>query len=306
MMDYVARRLAAVALLLVGMSILVFLILRLIPGDPAVVMLGTNAGSEAMVRNLHHQLGLDKPLVVQYITWAAGLLHGDLGYSYDHGMPVTTLIADNLPYTVELTVAGLGISVIGGVIIGVIAALNRNSLLDTVIMGIALVGTSLPIFWLGLLLILVFAVEIHWFPVFGGTSLKGLVLPAVSLGISGAGFTARFVRSAVINSLRQQYVVTARSKGLYRRQVVLLHVLRNSILPILTIVGLQFGNLLSGAVIIETVFSRPGIGRELVEGILNKDYLVVQGIVFLVAFLYIMSNLAVDLLYPVFDPRISH
>lgn len=306
MTTYLIRRLLAVALLLFGMTILVFLILRLIPGDPAVVMLGTNAGSQALVRNLHHQLGLDLPWPVQYIRWLKGLFRGDLGYSYDQGLPVTTLIADNFPYTAQLAVVGLGLSVIGGIVIGVVAALYRKTVLDTLLMGFALIGTSIPIFWTGLLLILVFSVQLHWFNVFSGTSLKGLVLPVVSLGIGGAGFTARFVRSAVIDSLRQHFVTTARSKGLPSRRVIERHVLRNSVLPVLTIVGLQFGNLLGGAVIVETVFSRPGIGRVLVEAILNKDYLVVQGVVLLIALLYILANLAVDLLYPVFDPRISH
>ena len=306
MITYLIRRVVAAVLVLFGMTILVFLILRLIPGDPAVIMLGTNAGSQAMVQNLHHQLGLDLPWPVQYIRWLKGVFRGDLGYSYDQGLPVTTLIADNFPYTLQLAVVGLGLSVVGGIVIGVIAALHRKTLLDVLLMGFALFCTSIPIFWTGLLLILVFSVQLHWFNVFSGTSLKGLVLPVVALGLGGAGFTARFVRSAVIASLRQQWVTTARSKGVPSHKVIAYHVLRNSVLPVLTIVGLQFGNLLGGAVIVETVFSRPGIGRVLVEAILNKDYLVVQGVALLIASLYILTNLVVDLLYPVFDPRISH
>lgn len=306
MAAYLARRLAAVVVLAFGISILVFLIIRLIPGDPVLAMLGTNAGSTTEINRLHKELGLNLPLPVQYLNWIGGVVHGDFGYSYSQNVPVSQLIDQNFPYTLELTAAGLGLSILIGVILGVIAAVKRNTIVDTIAMGIALIGLSMPSFWLGLLLISLFAVTLRWFAVFGGTSLNGLVLPAVALGISGAGFTARFVRSSVIDAMRQQYVTTARSKGLQARLVLRRHVLRNAILPVLTIIGLQFGNLLSGTVVIETVFSRPGIGRLLVDSILSKDYLTVQGVVLIIAILYALTNLLVDLLYPVVDPRIAY
>lgn len=306
MTGYVAKRLAAIVVLAFGISVIVFLIIRLIPGDPAIVLLGTNAGDPALVARLHHQLGLDKPIPVQYVHWIAGVVRGDFGYSYGQDQPVSRLITQNLPYTLELTAAGLFFSFVVGTLLGIVAALKRNTIVDTVAMGFALAGLSFPSFWLGLLLIVVFAVHLHWFEVFGGTSLKGLVLPSVTLALSVAGFTARFVRSSMIEAGRKQHVVTARAKGLTRHQVLRRHVMRNAVLPVLTIVGLQVGSLLSGAVVIETVFSRPGIGRLLVNAILAKDYLTVQAIVLIVAVLYALTNLLVDLMYPLLDPRIAH
>jgi ABC-type dipeptide/oligopeptide/nickel transport system permease component len=305
MAHYIAQRLVALVLLVFGISVLVFLIIRLIPGDPALVLLGTNAGDPVLVHRLHEQLGLDLPIPVQYVHWISGVVRGDFGYSYGQGLPVSTLIADNFPYTLQLTIAGLGLSIVLGVFLGVLAALHRNSIIDTLSMGLALIALSIPSFWLGLLLLILFSVKLHWFAVFGGTTLKGMVLPAVALALSGAGFTARFVRSSVIDARQRQHVTTARSKGLPRRRVLVRHVMRNAILPVLTVVGLQFGSLLSGTVVIETVFSRPGIGRVLVNAILAKDYLTIQAVVLLVAILYALTNLAVDLLYPILDPRIA-
>lgn len=305
MTAYILRRLAALAILIFAVSVLVFLILRLIPGDPVMNLLGAQAASQQQITTLRHTLGLDLPLPVQYLRWMGGVLHGNLGFSYSQNLPVSILIGQNFPYTIQLTLAGLSLSVILGFVLGVLAAVKRSTYLDSLSMGIALTGLSVPSFWLGLVLITVFAVQLHWFQVFGGTSLKGLILPAVALGVGGAGSIARFVRSNMVETFRQQYVVTARSKGVGPWRVLTKHVLRNSIIPVLTIMGLQFGNLLSGTVVIETVFSRPGIGRLLVNSILAKDYLTVQGVVLLIAVLYALVNLAVDLLYPLIDPRIA-
>jgi len=302
---YFLHRTLAILAQAFGISILVFLIIRLIPGDPAIVLLGTNAGDPALVARLHHQLGLDRPIYIQYWRWIAGVLRGNFGYSYGYEQSVTSLLKANFPATFQLMVAGLGISVVFGTILGVMAALRRNRALDTAAMGLAMTFMSLPSFWLGLLLILLFAVQLQWFAVVGGTSLKGLVLPAVTLGLGGLGFNARFVRSSVIAAQGQKHVLTARAKGISRAQVFLRHVFRNALLPILTIVGLQVGQLLSGAVIVETVFSRPGIGRLLVQAILSKDYLTVQATVLIIAILYALTNFIVDLLYPVLDPRIA-
>jgi ABC-type dipeptide/oligopeptide/nickel transport system permease component len=303
---FVVRRLIALVFLAFGMSIISFLIIHLIPCDPVVAMLSGNSGSTSMIHRLHHELGLDQPLPIQYVTWVGNLLHGNLGYSYASNVPVTTLLGQNAPYTAQLAVAGLIIALVLGVVLGVIAAIYHNTIIDTISMSIALVGLSVPSFWLGLLFISLFSVTLRWFAVFGGTTLSGLVLPAITIGIGGAGFTARFVRSRVLDAMHMQYVVTARAKGLTRYGVLTRHVLRNSILPLLTIIGLEAGNLLSGAVVVETVFSRPGIGRLLVNSILNKDYLTVQSLILLIALVYAITNLIVDLLYPVADPRIVY
>jgi ABC-type dipeptide/oligopeptide/nickel transport system permease component len=306
MTTYVLRRLASIVGLAFGISILVFLIIRLIPGDPALALLGTNAGDPALVARLHAQLGLDDPMPVQYARWIGNVLSGDFGYSYGNQQSVTSLLAANFPATIQLTLAGLTLSLLVGSVLGVAAALRRNRATDTVAMGFALTCMSIPSFWLGLLLILLFAVQLPIFDVVGGTSLKGLVLPAVTLALGSIGFNARFVRSSVINAQQLNHVITARAKGITAVQVFRRHVLRNALLPILTIVGLQVGQLISGVVIVETVFSRPGIGRLLVQAILSKDYLTVQAVVLIIAVLYALTNFAVDLLYPVLDPRVAN
>jgi ABC-type dipeptide/oligopeptide/nickel transport system permease component len=305
MTTYVLRRLASIVALAFGISVLVFLIIRLIPGDPALALLGTNAGDPSLVARLHRQLGLDQPMPVQYAHWIADVLRGDFGYSYGNQQSVTSLLAANFPATIQLAVGGLALSLFFGGIIGVVAALRRNRPADTVAMGFALTCMSIPSFWLGLLLILLFAVQLPIFDVVGGTSLKGLVLPAVTLALGSIGFNARFVRSSVINAQQQNHVITGWAKGITGVQVFSRHVLRNALLPILTIVGLQVGQLISGVVIVETVFSRPGIGRLLVQSILSKDYLTVQAVVLIIAVLYAVTNFVVDLLYPVLDPRVA-
>ncbi|TCR72662.1 ABC transporter permease [Rhizobium sp. BK376] len=306
MTSYVLRRVIAIVALAFGISVVVFMIIRLIPGDPVITLLGTNASDPTVVERLRTQLGLDKPLIVQYWLWISNVFQGDFGYSYGYQQSVSSLLADNFPATIQLTIAGLGLSVIFGLIFGVIAALRRNRAADTAVMGIALTFMSIPSFWLGLLLILAFAVTIPWFDVVGGTSLKGLVLPSITLALGSIGFNARFVRSSIIAAQVQRHVITARAKGLTRLRVFFRHILRNALLPILTIVGIQVGQLLSGTVIIETVFSRPGIGRLLVQSILAKDYLTVQAVVLIIAIIYALTNFIVDLLYPVLDPRIAN
>lgn len=305
MMRYVLGRVGAIVALAFGISVLVFLIIRLIPGDPAIALLGTNAGDAELVARLHHQLGLDQPMHEQYAHWIGQVIRGDLGYSYGNQQSVTSLIAANAPATLQLTLASLALSLVFGSLIGIAAALRRNRSADVLAMGASLTFMSIPSFWLGLLLILLFAVELPWFEVVGGTSLRGLVLPAVTLALGSIGFNARFVRSSVVAAQGQRYVLTARAKGVPRGAVFVRHVLRNCLLPILTVVGIQIGQLLSGTVIVETVFSRPGIGRLLVQAILGKDYLTVQAVVLIIAVLYALTNFVVDLLYPVLDPRIA-
>lgn len=309
MVAYVIRRFAAIVVLAFGVSLVAFSIIHLIPGDPVAQMIGYGQASAQEIKNLHHQLGLDQPLPVQYIHWLGNVLHGNFGYSYYSSTPVVSLIEQNMPYTIELALAALIVSVLVGVPLGIIAALFRGTLVDTAAMLISLAALSVPDFWLGILLISLFSVTFHFLPVFGGTSLtsiQSLILPAIALGAGTGGITARFVRASIIEAATKQHVVTARSKGLPRKQVFSRHIFRNAILPIVTVVGLQIGFLLSGTVITETVFSRPGIGRLLVDSILQKDYLTVQALVLLITVIYTTVNLIVDLIYPVIDPRIVY
>jgi ABC-type dipeptide/oligopeptide/nickel transport system permease component len=303
---YAGKRLLALVVLLIGISILVFLMLQLIPGSEVSALLGQQgATSPAAVASLTRELGLNRPLPVQYWLWLDGALHGNLGFSYQNQQPVSALIAQNLPSTLVLAGSGLLISVLGGILLGAVAAGRRGTAADSVSMGIAMTLVALPSFWLGLILILVFAVALPWFPVVGGSSLRGLVLPAITLGLGVLGITGRFVRSSLLEVMHSSHVVAARAKGLNRRTVFLKHIARNAVLPVLTVVGLQVGSLLSGAVLVETVFSRVGIGRLLVQSILNKDYPTVQAIVLIIAAFYAATNLVVDMLYPVLDPRIG-
>lgn len=304
-MLYAGKRVVALIVLLFGISILVFLMLHLIPGSPVSALLGDSATSPAVVARLTSELGLNRSLPVQFWLWLDGVLHGNLGFSYQEQQPVSALIGQNLPSTVELAASGLFISVVGGILLGALAAARRGTAADSVPMGIAMTLVALPGFWLGLILILVFAVALPWFPVVGGSGLRGLVLPAFTLGLGVLGITGRFVRSSLLEAMNSSHVAAARAKGLNGRVVFLKHVARNAVLPVLTVIGLQVGSLLSGAVLVETVFSRPGVGRLLVQSILNKDYATVQAIVLIVAAFYAVTNLVVDLLYPVLDPRIG-
>jgi ABC-type dipeptide/oligopeptide/nickel transport system permease component len=306
---YIVRRLLAIVVLAFGVSLIAFSIIHLIPGDPVIQMIGYGQSSADEIRNLHHQLGLDLPLPEQYVHWLGNVLHGDFGYSYYSSTPVSSLIAQNMPYTAELAASALLVSLVFGLPLGVIAALCRGSIVDTLAMIISLASLSIPDFWLGILLITLFSVQFHVFPVFGGTSLtsiQSLILPALALGTGTGGITARFVRASVIEAATKQHVVTARSKGVPRNRVFTRHIFRNAILPVVTVIGLQIGFLLSGTVITEVVFARPGIGRLLVDSILQKDYLTVQALVLLITLIYTTINLIVDLLYPLIDPRIAY
>lgn len=304
-MVYVGKRLLALVVLLFGISILVFLMLQLIPGSPVTALLGQSATNPAAVARLTKELGLNNPLPVQYWHWLEGVLYGNFGYSYMSQQTVSTLIAQNLPSTVELAGVGLLISLVGGIVLGAVAAVRRNTAVDSVSMGIAMTLVALPSFLLGLVLILAFAVALPWFPVVGGSSLRGLVLPALTLGLGLLGITGRFVRSSLLEAMHSPHVAAARAKGLSKRAVFAKHVARNALLPVLTVIGLQVGSLLSGTVLVEVVFSRPGIGRLLVQSILSKDYPTVQATVLIIASFYAITNLVVDLLYPLVDPRVG-
>jgi peptide/nickel transport system permease protein len=291
---------------LLGISIAVFLMMHLVPGDPAKMMLGELAVNKDVVDNLRHQLGLDDPVPVQYWRFLTGVLHGDLGRSILENQPVARMIWEALPSTLELTLSGLGIAVLLGVILGITAAVRQHTWVDNASMVLALWGVSMPTFWMGLLLIFLFSLKLGWLPATGQGGFARLIMPAFTLGYVAAAVIARLVRSSMLEVLRQDYVRTARAKGLADRLVIYRHALKNALIPVVTVLGLQFGALLGGAVIIETVFSRPGVGRLAVTSILSKDFQVTQGTVLMSAVFYTLVNMIVDFSYALLDPRIRY
>lgn len=306
MLTYLRWRLLRAIPVLLGVSVLVFSMLYFVPGDPVRLMLGESATSAEAIAQLRQQLGLNDPPYVQYWRFVSRAVRGDLGTSISTHQPVTQMIFAVLPSTIQLTVAAMAVAIITGVCFGVLAAVKQQTWVDNVSILLASLGVSMPIFWLGLVLIYVFSIRFGWVPVTGQGGIKRLVLPAIALGLGAAGIIARLVRSSLLEILRQEYMQTARAKGLRERTVVVHHGLRNALIPVVTIVGLQFGALLGGTVITETVFSRQGIGRLAVNAILMKDYPVVQGTVMLTAVIYVVVNLLVDLSYALLDPRIRY
>lgn len=305
MIRYIARRLISLIPILFGVTLIVFLILVLVPGDPAVMAAGANA-TQVEIENTRKVLGLDKPPLVQYTTFLWNALHGDFGYSFRSRRPVVDEMTERYPYTVALAFAATLVSLIIAIPAGIISAVKRNSIWDNASMVGALLGVSLPSFWLGLMLMLVFSVQLGWFPTSGADSLQTLVLPAVTLGLGSAAMIARQTRSAMLEVLGLEYVRTARAKGLRERVVVTRHALRNALIPVVTVIGLQVGSLLAGAVIVEMVFAWPGIGRLMVQSIGYRDYPVVQACILLLALTFALINLLVDVLYGYLDPRIKH
>ncbi len=306
MLRYVGARLVMAVPVLLGVTVLVFSMLYLLPGDPVQAMLGESATSAEHVERLRHELGLDDPIYVQYARFLGNALRGDLGRSLVSRHQVLDEILSQFPATAELALASMAIAVIVGVTLGVLAAIRQNSWLDTLSMFVALLGVSMPGFWLGLMLIFFFSLRLGWFPATGQGGPERLILPATALGIGAAAIIARLTRSSMVEVLRQEYVTTARAKGLAEHVVILRHALQNALIPVVTMVGLQFGYLLAGAVIIETVFARQGIGRLIITSILAKDFPLVQGAVLFTACLYVLVNLLVDISYAVLDPRIRY
>jgi peptide/nickel transport system permease protein len=304
MLTWILRRVLAVVPVLFGVTLAVFSMLFLVPGDPVKMMLAEFVTNPDQVVQMRAQLHLDEPILQQYGRFVANAARGDLGTSIRSRRPVTTEIGENVASTAQLAVAAMLVAVAVGVPLGLLAALSRNSWLDVTSMGTALLGVSMPSFWLGLLLIFVFSLHLAWFPATGGGDLRHLVLPSITLGTIAAAIIARLTRSSMLEVLGQDYVRTARAKGLGGFSVVVRHALKNALIPIITIFGLQFGNLLAGAVIVETVFSRPGLGRLIVGGILSKDFPLVQGAILFVATVYVLINLLVDVAYAYADPRI--
>jgi peptide/nickel transport system permease protein len=308
MFDFLRKQLMLLIPVMLGVSILVFFMVHFTPGGAIEAMVlrgGAQVSGEDLAR-FRQEMGLDDPLHIQYLRFLSKALRGDLGRSLRTNRPVSEMLWEQLPATVELAVAGMGLAVILGGILGLVSALRQNSWIDSLSMALALIGWSMPSFWLGLLLILVFALYLDWFPITGHGGLARLVLPALTLALGTSGLIARLVRSAVLEVLRMDYVTTARAKGLAEHLVISRHVLRNALIPVVTMVGLQFGRLLSGTVIIETVFARQGVGRVTVDAILTRDMPLVQGAVLLFAVIYVLSNLAVDMSYALIDPRIRY
>ncbi|MFM7448504.1 MAG: ABC transporter permease [Leptolyngbyaceae cyanobacterium] len=332
---YLVKRLLGLVPVLLGITLLVFALLHFIPGDPAIVLLGERATPE-QVAALREQLGLNQPLPLQYLAFLNNLLHLNLGISIISGIPVVNEIKTRFPATFELALAAMVVALAVGIPAGIVAAVNKNNWLDHLTMTGSLLGVSLPVYWLGLLLIYLFAVNLQWLPPSGristdagfnftpitgfygldallqgnlpllGDVVSHMVLPALALGTIPLAIVARITRAAMLESLSQDYIQTARAKGLPEFGVVCRHALKNALLPITTVAGLQFGTLLGGAILTETIFAWPGIGSWIYDGILARDYPVVQGGVLVVAIAFVLVNLLVDLSYGLIDPRIQH
>jgi len=306
MIPYVGRRLLGAIPVLWGVATLVFVIMRLLPGDPAALMLSEAGGSAQAITELRAELGLDKPLIAQYGRYLLQLAHADLGTSLFTQRPVAETIGEQMPSTIELAVASILVAIILDIALGVVAAARAGPWLDVLVMAFSVSGISIPIFWSALLLIWLFALVLGWLPATGQGEAKHLVLPAIVLGFASAGSITRLVRASLLEVMAQDFVNTARAKGLAEPTILFRHTLKNAFIPVITIVGLQFGFLLGGTVVIETVFSRPGLGHLLVNAILWKDLPLVQGIVLLVALMYTLVNLATDVAYAYLDPRIHY
>jgi ABC-type dipeptide/oligopeptide/nickel transport system permease component len=300
---YILKRLFHCIFVLIGISVVVFIILHL-TGDPAALLMPMDATPE-QVAQFRKEMGFTDPLLVQYWRFFKGTLRLDFGLSFRHSQPALDLVLERMPATIQLTITAMIIAMIIAVPVGIISAIRRNSILDHIGMTGALLGQSTPVFWLGIMLILVFSVTFQWFPSSGRGTLEHLILPAVTLGMFSMARTARMMRSSMLEVLGQEYMKTARAKGLSPRMVILKHALKNALIPVVTIVGMELGTLLGGAVITETVFAWPGVGRLAVQAIYNRDYPVVQAAVFLLASIFVLVNLVVDILYTYLDPRVK-
>ena len=304
MAPFISYRLLHSAIVVTGVLVLVSLMIHLVPGDPAQLMVGDAPVSAAQLRLIRHSLGLDRPLYQQLADDARRFAAGDLGRSLRSGRPIIDDLRAALPSTLSLALAAMAFGLLVGVPAGVLASVRRGGWIDTAVTAFAVVGISLPSFWTGILLIVIFAIQLRWFPTSGQAGLRALVLPALTLGWYPAGALARLLRSSMLEVLRKDYVGVARAKGLRERAVVARHALRNALLPTVTLGSVQFGTLLSGAIVTETVFARDGIGRLVVDGILQRDFPVVQGVVLLIAIIYTLVNLITDIMYAWLDPRI--
>ena len=305
MVRYLVRRLLLTIPVLLGVATLVFALIHLVPGDPAQAMLGEGASQEE-VQRLRTSLGLDRPLLAQYTAFLGGLVRGDLGTSFRYNTPVTTQITARLGNTAQLALAAMAVAILFAIPLGIIAAVFRGRAPDHAAMTLALAGISMPNFWLGPLLAILFAVYLGWLPVSGTGTLAHLVLPAVTLGAALSAILARMTRASLLEELRELYVLAARARGLSGARAVLRHAFRNSLIPVVTIIGLQFGAVLTGTIITETIFAWPGLGRLLIQAINFRDYPLVQGCILFISVTYVVMNLLTDLTYGLLDPRIRY
>ncbi len=300
---FILKRLFHSIFVLVGISLVVFIILHL-TGDPAALLMPMDATPE-QVAQFRKEMGFTDPLIIQYGRFFKGTLRGDFGNSFRHSQPALDLVLERMPATIQLTFAAMVIALVIAIPVGIISAIRRNSILDHIGMTGALLGQSTPVFWLGVMLILIFSVTLQWFPSSGRGGLENLVLPAITLGMFTMARTARMMRSSMLEVLGQEYMKTAMAKGLSPQIVILKHAMKNALIPVITIVGMELGTLLGGAVITETIFAWPGVGRLAVQAIYNRDYPVVQAAVFLLASIFVLVNLIVDILYTYLDPRVK-
>lgn len=313
MTSYVVRRIGQMVLALLGVSIIVFALIHLVPGDPVRVALGTRFDPDTYAA-LSERAGLNRPIVIQYFTWLGSALTGDLGVSFRSGQPVTTLLLERLPATITLAFAALFVALVVSIPLGIVSAIRSGSKLDYASTAASQVGVSVPDFWAGIMYILLFALVLSWLPPSGYVSvlespvdwLRHLALPAVTVGLISGSILFRFVRSAVLEALHQDYTRTARAKGLSEREVIVRHVMPNAWIPIITVVGLQLGFLLSGVIVVEVIFAWPGLGRLALLSVQDRDFTVLQGAVLLIAAMFLVINLIVDVLYAYVDPRVRY
>ncbi|GAB6928977.1 ABC transporter permease [Paenibacillus sp. JCM 10914] len=291
-------------LVIVGSLVLVFSILYVLPGDPTDNMVDPSMATPEVIANLRHQLGVDQPFHIQFLRYFGSIIQGDFGTSLINSDPVLPKIVKSFPATLALTAASSLVSIIVGILLGVLSAIHRNKAIDIIARIVGLFGISMPTFWSGILLILIFSITLGWFPAMGSDGWKTLVLPALALGTVGAGFIVRMVRNSMLDVISEPFMVTLRSKGLAERAVMYRHALRNALIPAVTMIGMLIGEMLAGTVVIETVFSRQGIGRIIADAIMAKDLPVVQGVILFSAIIYVIVNLLVDISYTFIDPRV--
>jgi peptide/nickel transport system permease protein len=318
MTAYIIRRLVVGIIILLIVTLIVFFAMRLLPGDPIQIFIGQQGSSgtmsEVQMQALRHEYGLDKPIMVQYFNWMGGLLHGDLGTSIYYHENVGSLLKDRFPITLHLGLLAFVASNVFGILLGLLAGIRRGTWIDTVATTLANIGITIPIFWLGALLIYTFGLKLHWLPIYGYTSpfddfwlnTRQLIMPVICLAITGMAYTARQMRSSILEVIRQDYIRTAWSKGLRERAIIMKHALKNSLIPVITLMGIGLGMVFGGSVLVETVFAIPGIGRLLVTSVFAQDYVVVQSGTLVIAFIVILSNLIVDISYGWLDPRIRY
>ena len=305
MLNYLIRRIFTSILVLLGVSMLVFSIIHLVPGDAATAILGRTKVTAENLARIREQLGLNDPIPVQYWHYLEKTLHGDLGESIRNYLPVSKSITDTLPSTISLAFSALVLALVLGFVLGLVAALNHGTWVDTLAMGISVSGLSIPTFWLGLLLIMLFSVNLGWFPsISTGSDAAALFLPTLTLGLPEASYIARMVRASMLDVLGKEYITAARAKGVPEMLVIMKHALRNALIPVVTFVGLQMASLLGGSTIVETMFARQGIGRLAVQAISNRDYPMVQGVVLVIAVIYVLINTVTDITYTLLNPKI--